>query len=246
MKIICTVIFLFAFLPVIAQYKNPKLQAYISPGITLVQLSNNDLIPPGKKHQTRIGDIFSCGVQFTSPLKNKRFVLSYGAGFSQQHYSFSKYSIGDFITYLFLFDAPNNIDTFKINYVRFTNDYFDVPLSASFTITKPKRNFQLAAGLSLRPGFLVYNNARIDFDYTYNNPSSEQITATKKDYTDNASSFVFTATPYFEASFNTNKNFGLLFRSNLPSFYATPPDKQLTTSTIELFSFTFGAFYSFK
>lgn len=246
MKYICAVIFLFILSPVIAQYKNPKLQAYISPGITLVNLSQSNLIPPGKKNQTRIGDIFSCGVQFTSPLKNKRFALSYGAGFSQQHYSFSKYSIGDFITYLFLFDAPSNIDTFKINYVRFTNDYFDIPLSASFTITKPKHNFQLAAGISLRPGFLVYNKAQIEFDNTYNIPSAEQIIATKKDYTGNASKFVFTATPYLEASFNTYKNFGLLFRNNLPSFYSTPPDKQLTTSTIELFSFTFGAFYSLK
>jgi hypothetical protein len=246
MKYIFTIIFSSIIVFVNAQYKNTKLQVYITPGLNTIQLGDNDLIPPNKKNVSRIGDVVSFGLQVASPLKNKRFTLSAGVGFSQRHYSLTKYSFADFISGLFLFDSPYHGDTFNLSYVRFTNNYFQVPVSGTYTLTRPYHNFQLAVGLSLRSDFLVSNKAAITFDSTYKVPQASDIEAAQKSYTANTSKFVFTAAPYVESSFNVSRKTGLLFQFSFPSYYSSRLDKTLTKSTVELFSFTFGAFYSLK
>ncbi|MEP6466563.1 MAG: hypothetical protein ABJB05_09665 [Parafilimonas sp.] len=246
MKYFFTIIFSGILLCANAQYKNPKLQVYITPGLNTVQLSDDDLIPPNRKNTSRIGDVVSVGLQIAAPLKNKRFAISGGLGFSQRHYSLNKYSFADFIADLFLFDSPYRNDTFNLSYVRFTNNYFQVPVSGTYMLTRPYHNFQLAVGLSLKFDFLIGKKATITFDETYNTPQTADIEAAKKTYTANTTGFVFTAAPYFESSFNVAKKTGLLFQFVLPSYYSSPLHKRLTTSTTEVFSFTFGAFYSLK
>jgi hypothetical protein len=246
MKNIFTAIFLFVVFTANAQYKNPRIQAYISPGVTLVQLSHDDLVQAKKQGNSRVGDVLSLGLQAVLPLKNNRFAVSAGLGFSQRHFSINKYSLDDFFNSLFLFDYLNPGDSFQLTRVRFTNNYLQAPVAFSFTITKPKRNFQLATGLKLKPDFLISSQAQVDFDSTYRIPGAKDIKAAQKTYTANASRFIFTASPYFEATFNCPKKWGMLFDITLPSFYSTVVDKRLTKSSVELFSFTFGAFYSLK
>ena len=77
-------------------------------------------------------------LQVTVPLKNQRWLVKGGIGFSQRHYSLSKYSIGDFITILFLFDSPLRRDSFALSHVRFTNNYFQIPFSFTYMLNKPK------------------------------------------------------------------------------------------------------------
>ena len=246
MKYFLLTAFLFVFIYSEAQYVNPKLEIHVTPGLFSEQLSNDALIPPNRTNDDRIGDVVSYVAQFASPLKNKRFTIKAGIGFSQRHYSLNKYSFGDFLFGLFLFDSPYHGDTFNLSYVRFTNNYFQIPVSASYTLTRPRHNFQLAVGLTLSSNFLINKKVKIIFDSAYKIPQPTDIELAKQAYTSNASKFVFTAQPYVEASFSIYKKLGLLFQFNMPSYYSSSLDKRLTTSTVEVFSFTFGAFYSLK
>ena len=56
---------------------------------------------------------------------------------------------------------------------------------------------------------------------------------------------LFLQLTFFECSFNMYKKIGGFIQFRPLSFYSSALDKRLTTST-ELFSFTFGAFYSLK
>jgi len=210
------------------------------------QLSNDELVPPHRQNHSRLGDVVSYAVQVATPMKNQRFTIKAGIGFSQRHYSLNKYSLDDFFISLFLFDSPLRRDSFSLSYVRFTNNYLQVPVSCSYTLTRPKHNFQLATGINLRSDFLVGRKANVIFDSIYKIPQQSDIIASKKLYTGNASTFVFTAEPYIEGSFAIHKNLGMLFQFRPFSFYSSKLDRRLTTSTVELFSFTFGAFYSLK
>jgi hypothetical protein len=124
-------------------------------------------------------------------MKNQRFTLKTGIGFSQRHYSLNKYSLDDFFISLLLFDSPLRRDSFSISYVRFTNDYLQAPASFSYTVTTPKHNFQLATGINLRPNFLVGRKVTVILDSIYKIPQQSDIIVAKKLYTGNASTFCF-------------------------------------------------------
>lgn len=246
MKSILTVSFVLLYVCTQAQFNTPRIEIYAAPGLFFEKLSNDELVPPKRRSVSRLGDVGLYGLQVAMPLKNHRFTLKGGAGFSQRHYSLNKYNIDDIFTAFFYFDSYPRRDSFNLGYVRFTNNYFYIPLSFSYTVSNPAHKFRLAFGLNLRPEFLLQSNAAITFDSTYKIPQAADITAAKKLYTSNASKFLFTAESFIEGSFPVYKNTGIFFQFRPYSFYASPLDHRLTTSTIEAFSFTFGAFYSFK
>jgi hypothetical protein len=246
MKPILIVASFFFFICAQSQTNSPKIEAYVAPGFFFEQLSKDSLVPPDRRDHDRLGDVVSYAIQAAIPLKNERWTIKAGVGFSQRHYSLNKYDIGDVFIILFSFGFQLPRDSFNLRYVRFTNNYFQVPVSFSYTVTKPEHNFQLAFGLNFRSDFLTQSKAEIIFDSTYKVPTRADIIHAKTIYTHNASKFVFTAESYMEGSFSVHKNLGLLFQFRPFSFYSGGLDKRLTTSTMEVFSFTFGAFYSLK
>ena len=246
MKNIFIIIFLIFCICSQAQNIKPELQVYAAPGFFFEQLSSDILVPPEKRNHSRLGDVTSFAVQAAVPFKNQRWLVKGGIGFSERHYSLSKYSIGDFITSLFLFDSPLRKDSFAISYVRFTNNYFQVPVSFVYMLNKPVNGFHIYAGLNFRADFLAKSNVEIDFDSAYKIPNASDINAAQKTYTANATKFVFTIEPYLEGSFTIYKKIGGFIQFRPLSFYSSALDKRLTTSTGELFSFTFGASYSLK
>ena len=245
MKLLLPAILVFIFTATNAQVNQPKIQASALPGLFFEQLSADSLVPPGRRNKTRLGDVTSYALQVAIPLKNKRFTVKAGAGFSQRHYSLNKYGIGDIFIAFFLFDSPARTDSFNLSYVRFTNNYFQVPVLASYTLTRPVKNFQLSLGLNLRSDFLMKSNAAVIFDSTYKIPSSHDITMAKSTYARNATKYVVTIQPYMEGLFNVYKKLGLFFQFSLLSA-STKLDTRLTTSTTGIFDFSFGAFYNFK
>lgn len=245
MKLILLFAFLFFFSTTYTQYTMPKLEAYVAPGLFFAQLSNDVLVPPARQNHSRLGDVVSFAMQVAVPLKNQQFTVKAGGGFSQRHYSLNKYGFEDFFVMLFLFSSPRT-DSFNLSYVRFTNNYLQIPLSCSYTVTNPSHRFQLAFGLNFRSDFLIGRKAQVIFDSAYKIPRPEDIVAAKKLYTGNASTFVFTAESFIEGSFPITKDFGMIMQFRPFSFYSSPLDKRLTRSTVELFSFTFGAFYRLK
>ena len=246
MKNILVIIFLCFCIYSEAQNIKPQLQVYAAPGFFFEQLSRDSLVPPEKRNHSRLGDVTSFALQAAVPLKNKHWLIKAGAGFSQRHYSLSKYSIGDFITSLFLFDSPPRKDSFALTYVRFTNNYFQVPVSFAYMLNKPVNGFHLYAGLNLRADFLTKSKAEINFDSTFKIPDANDIDAAQKTYTANATKFAFTVEPYIEGSFTAYKKIGAFIQFRPLSFYSSSLDKRLTISTAEVFSFTFGATYSLK
>ena len=246
MKLIFLVVFFLLSICTRAQLTTPRLEVFVAPGLFFEQLSNNELVPPARQNGSRLGDVVSFGMQMALPLKNQRFTVKGGAAFSQRHYSLNKYGFEDFFIGLFLFDSGPLTDSFNLSYIRFTNSYLQVPLSCSYTVTNTAHRFQLAIGLNFRNDFLVGRKAQIIFDSAYKIPEPGDIITAKNLYTRKTSKYVFTAESFVEGSFPFNKNIGMLFQLRPFSFYSSPLDRRLTTSTIELFSFTFGAFYSFK
>jgi hypothetical protein len=244
-KLSLTAILVFILTTTNAQINQPKIEVSALPGLFFEQLSADSLVPPGRRNKTRLGDVTSYAIQVAVPLKNKRFTIKAGAGFSQRHYSLNKYGIGDIFTALFLFDSPARTDSFNLSYVRFTNNYFQVPVSASYTVTRPVKNFQLSFGLNLRSDFLIKSNPHVVFDSTYKTPSSPDIAMAKSIYARNATNYVLTIQPYMEGLFNVYKKLGLFFQFSLLSA-STKLDTQLTTSTTGIFDFSFGAFYNLK
>lgn len=224
----------------------PRIEAYVSPGLFLETLSKDTLVPKDRRNVSRLGDVVSYAMQVAVPLKNERFTLKAGIGLSQRHYSINKYSLDDVLVSLFLFDSQLRKDSSYISYVRFTNNYLQVPLSASYTVTRPGHNFQLALGLNCRLDFLTNQKVQIDFDSSVTYPTATQMLMAHDAYTKDVNKFLVTVEPYAEASFFVYKNLGLMFQIKPFSFYSTPLDKRLTTSTVEIFSSTFGVFYQFK
>ena len=245
MKLLLTAIFIFIFTAIDAQINQPKIEVSVTPGFFFEQLSADSLVPPGRRNKTRLGDVTSYSFQVAAPLKNKRFTIKAGAGFSQRHFSLNKYGIGDFFTAFFLFDSPGRRDSFSLSYVRFTNNYFELPVSASYTLTRPVKNFQLSIGLNLRSDFLLKSNAAVIFDSTYKIPASPDIALAKSIYSSDATKYVLTIQPYLEGFFNVYKKLGLFFQFS-PLSASTKLDKRLTTSTTGIFDLTFGLFYNLK
>jgi len=236
---------LFFFIAAQSQKNQPKLEAYVAPGFFFETISRDSLIPAHQQAHSRLGNVISYAVQLALPLENQQWSVKGGVGFSQRHYSITKYTLDDFFVSLFPFGSQRR-DSFNLRHVRFTNNYFQVPVSFSYTVTKPEHNFHLAFGLNLRSDFLTQSKADIIFDSVYKVPTSADIIYAKTIYTDKASKFVFTVEPYMEGSFSVDKNLGFFFQFRPFSFYSDGLDKRLTTRTVEVFSFTFGAFYSLK
>ncbi len=224
-----------------AQSNTPRLEAYISPGLFFEELSNNELIPPDRRNGSRLGDNISYGLQVAVPMKNNHFTLRAGAGFNVRHYSLNKYSLIDLN-----FSLSPEIDTFHLSHIYFKNNYSQIPLSFSYTIASNRKKFKLGFGLSLCFEFLLDKNVHVTFDSAYFIPQQTDIVAAKQLYAANTTKFVFTAASFVEGSFAFNKNTGLFFMFTPFSFYSSPLNKALTTSTMEIISFTGGLFYKFK
>jgi hypothetical protein len=84
-KSLLPAILVFIFTATNAQVNQPKIQVSVLPGLFFEQLSADSLVPPGRRNKTRLGDVTSYALQVAIPLKNKRFTLKAGAGFSQRH-----------------------------------------------------------------------------------------------------------------------------------------------------------------
>jgi hypothetical protein len=137
-------------------------------------------------------------------------------------------------------------DSFNISYVRFTDNYLQTPFSFGYTFSNPRHNFKFAAGVNLRGDFLLNSKAEVEFDSSYKIPLQSDISMAQKRRTANCAKSVFTAEPYLEGSFAVYKKFGAFIQFRPFSVYSSKLDSHLTVSTVELFSFTFGAFYSLK
>lgn len=77
--------------------------------------------------------------------------------------------------------------------------------------------------------------AQVMFDSAYKIPQPEDIVAAKELYTNNASTFVFTAESFIEGSFPVYKDFGMMLQFRYFSFYSSPLDKradQVNSGTI--------------
>ena len=104
--------FLFFFSTTYAKYTAPRLEAYVAPGLFFAQLSNDAMVTPARQDQSRSGDVVSFAMQAAIPLKNQRFTVKAGGGFSQRHYSLNKYGFEDFFIILVPFGIPRT-DSFN-------------------------------------------------------------------------------------------------------------------------------------
>lgn len=234
----CTLfIFSFSF----SQNGNQKIKAFAETGLFNERFNYDSLIPERRRGGERLGDVNSFGLQYEFKLGNTNWFAKTGLGFSNRHYSISKYSFGDIFFAFFLFDAPQKKDSFAINYVRFTNKYLQIPLSLSYNFSR-RRNSQFKVGINLRSDFLLESKASFKLDSTNTN----DIFVLEKAYTSDATKSIFTLEPYIEQSFRVYKNAGMYYQFRPFSFTSAKLNNRFTVSTNEFLSLTFGVFYDLK
>ena len=231
-----------------AQNIHPRIELYAAPGFFLEQLNNDSLIPPDRRMHSRLGDIVSYGMQYRFSQKNKRLLLKTGIGFSERNYSLNKYSLDGFFVSLFSFGLGSKKDTFAVAYVKLTNRYLQIPVSVAWLFTRPDKGkvVTLSAGINFHSDFLLKSKARIDTDSSYYIPSAEGLNELQDKYTSGATKYVLTAEPYFETSINIYKGIGFYTQFSPFSFYASKLNQEYTSSTFNVFNFSFGLFYNFN
>lgn len=238
-----------AMLTTFCQATKPKIDIYAAPGIFIEGLNNNVLVPKSEQDGGRIGDDASFGAVVNLPVRKGIFMVKAGLGYHEMHYSMSKYSIGDFIGALFLFDAPYSHDTFPISRVRFTNKYLEVPLAFAFHISHRRNDLNgLSVGVYVKPSFLLNSHADITADtFASRTPPSPGLQrAYQKLYTQDATKFTLIVQPYIEWSFNINNGLGFITQIRPLSWYSSPLNKKFTNFTAQLFGFTAGVVYDFN
>lgn len=241
------VFFVTAFLAVSivqAQKPLPRLEAYTGGGLFFEKLNSDTLVPAARRNKQRLGDVSSLGLQLVLQPAKQRWLVKAGIGFSLRHYSMNKYSVGDFFTSLFLFDAPVRQDTTTISYVRLTNKYLQFPVSVAYRLAGSSTSTAtLTAGVNLRNDFLLSSQAQVNFDAAYLQPSAAAVNGFKNLYTKHAATYVLTVEPYIQGWVLINKGLGLFMQVRPFSFYASRLDNRFTSSTTELIGGTVGIVY---
>jgi len=181
------------------------------------------------------------------PLGKSRWMIKGGLGYTEKHYSINKYSLGDFFTDLFLFDTPPPRDTSSISFVRFTNQYLQVPFSVAYSCVRREHGLAtLAVGIDIRSDILLHSNAQIEFDDTYAQPTPATVNNFKQLYTEGATNYTVTVEPYLEVSFFVYKAIGMYVQAKPLSYYSSPLDKRFTSATAEAFKGNIGIMYDFN
>lgn len=241
------------FLPVLArvfcQPVAPRVEVYGSQGLFLEQVNDDGLAPKSSRNSARLGDNFSFGSTVKLPLWKGWGSIGAGIGYKQTHYSLSKYSAGDIIGALFLFDGVRQKDTFPLSRVRFVNSYIEVPLSISFHLPNRQGNlFGFSAGLNIKPGFLLKSKPQLTFDAIPNAPpltlADQQKLANA--YTKDASKFIISIQPYAEWSMNFSKGFGMGVQLWPLSYYSSRLNNKFTSFSVEVINFSAGFIYDFN
>lgn len=228
-----------------SQINSSRLEVIASPGLFLEQMNSDGLLPDNNKNESRLGDVVSYDLLYNFPLKNERWRIKAGAGFSQRHYSLTKYSFGDYFAAIIFFWDYYPSDTFALNYVRLTNNYFQLPVSIGYNFTRNRNmRFKLSAGLNFRSDFLLSSKAEVRFDSSYFIPQASDIPVVKSKYTAHAAKYVLSIEPYIENDFAVYKNLGLFLQFRPFSIYTSRLDHQFSSSTVDLFGFSFGAYYA--
>jgi len=228
----------------------PRIDIYGSQGLFLEQLNYSELIPEHQRNQARLGDDFSFGTTIKFPLTKGRWVIGAGVGYKQMHYSMSKYTIGDFISGLFLFDAGGNrVDTFPLSRVRFVSSYIEVPLSFAFHLPNRHNNlFGFSAGINIKPSFLLKSKPQFTFDEGQNIPVVTNDSRQKlyNAYSKDASKIIINIQPYLEWSMNFSKGFGMGVQLWPLSYYGSKLNDTFTSYTYGLISFSAAFIYDFN
>jgi len=242
-------LFLSAVSHAFCQPTSPRVDVYGSQGLFLEQINEDELVPKGNRNAARVGDNFSFGGTIKMPLWKGWGSIGAGIGYKQTHYSLSKYSIGDIIGALFLFDGGRGADTFPLSRVRFVNSYIEVPLSISFHLPNRDGNlFGFSAGLHVKPGFLLKSRPELTFEAT---PSSAPIPAADQQklaavYTKDASKFIICIQPYAEWSMSFSKGFGMGVQLWPLSYYSSRLNNKFTSFSVEVINFSASFIYDFN
>ncbi|HWB24322.1 MAG TPA: hypothetical protein VG738_02530 [Chitinophagaceae bacterium] len=248
-KLLSAACFILLAIAASAQKNLPRIELYAAPGLFFEQLNSDALVPKKEHNHSRLGDDVSFGAVATIATNSSRWLFKGGLGLKQMHYSMAKYNLGDFFVDLFLFDAgPRASDTFALSYVRFTNNYVEVPLSAAYAITRRHKGLPgLAVGINIRPAFLLNSNPDLRVDsFVSPRASPQTVSALRKLYTKDATKTIVTVEPYFEGSFFVYQRLGLVMQLRPFTFYSSKLNGKFTAGTQGILGYTFGVIYDFN
>ena len=213
-------------------------------GLFTANLSSDSLVPPKRRHTSRLGDGAQFAIQYGQRV-GRHITLKAGIGFSNREYSLVKYKVGDILSSIFIFDSPLHTDSFPIARVQYKLNYLDLSLSVAFEKGGEGRVVQAKCGLMARLQFLTHKQAIITPDDAPAISVPTNIALAEKAYTENVNAFVISFSPYCDVSFRVYKGVHVYYRLAPFSVYASSLDHRITTGQAEYVSNGVGISYQF-
>ena len=221
-----------------------SIEADLTGGLSFQHFTDNELVSPKRRGKTSIGNEITANIYYTFPADKKGLHLRTGIGYSEHNMQMNKSAFLDLFYFLFLFGNPDR-DSFRLTQVKFKGQYLNVPVGASWTLTKnEKQRVQFYAGLQLNAGLLTGKNATLTFDETYVVPTPAEKEQAKKQYENEISKFTLGIQPRLDMQIRIFKNAGIQFGLWPVFFYANSWNRKIATSSFS-FGSTMGIQYKF-
>jgi Outer membrane protein beta-barrel domain len=166
-------------------------------------------------------------VQSFFSLRNERVRVSAGLGFSQRHFSMSKFNAGDFILLIIPFATLK--DTAYLTKVRSTSQYINVPLGFEYRLSNNSNHrVTFFAGLRLINSFKISATTVATPDTVYFKPTSTQLSTIGNSYNNDINNYLLRIEPYLDMDIHFAKGYGMRMGLFPISFYVTPWSKKIT------------------
>ncbi|MGG9963644.1 hypothetical protein [Ferruginibacter sp. SUN106] len=189
--------------------------------------TSDSMVFPRNRNKLSFGDEVNIDLQSFFSLRNERLRLSAGVGFSQRHFSMSKFNAGDFILLFIPFATYK--DTAYLTKVRSSSQYINVPLGFEYRLSNSdNRTVTLFAGLRLINSFKIAATTVATPDTNYFRPNSTQLSAINNSYNNDINSYLLRIEPYLDMDIHFAKGYGMRLGLFPISFYVTPWSKKIT------------------
>ncbi|GAB2815126.1 hypothetical protein [Ferruginibacter profundus] len=189
--------------------------------------TSDSMVMPRNRNKLSFGDEFNIDLQSFFSLRNKRLRVSAGLGFSQRHFSMSKFNAGDFILLFIPFATFK--DTAYLTKVRSVSQYVNVPLGFEYRLSgNENKRVTVFAGLRLINSFKVAASTIATPDTSYFRPSSTQLSSISDAYNNDINNYLLRIEPYLDMDIHIARGYGVRLGLFPIGFYATPWSKKIT------------------
>jgi hypothetical protein len=193
-----------------AQHVARPIKADVSGILYFTRFQQDSLVPTKRRGKIGVVTEVVSNVFTDLPLKNPRWMLRAGIGYSRKEMVMNKYSLGDALFSFLPFNQPRP-DSFRLQRVHYQYDYLNLPAGIFWRLTKQTQNwFQAQVGLQVNAGFCINRNVTLAADQSSPLTPAEEENI-RQLYKAGAASVVAGLQPRFDMAARIYKNLGLFY-----------------------------------